>query len=112
MPTGRALAVVSRWDLVTDADDLIAAGREAHKRNRPEEQDEDAAEAVAGVGQALYAVLHDLGEPWYSLPGVEVMRAVRAFVTRPEPAEPFTVDEIEPLIVEPAGERLYLESWA
>jgi hypothetical protein len=113
--TSPAVAVISRFDLVvTDTDELIAAGREAHKRNRPEEQDEDAVAAVPDVGQALYAVLHEQGEPWYRMPGVEVVRGVRAFVAPEEPAEPFSdedADEVEP-IVEPAGERLYLESWA
>ena len=112
---GAPLAVVSRWDLVvTDTDALVAAGRQAHKRHRPEEQDEDAAVAVAGAGQALYALLHERGEPWYDLPGVEVVRGIRAYVQSQEAAEPFTDDDTETQapIEEPPGERLYLESWA
>lgn len=112
---GAPLAVVSRWDIVvTDADALLAAGRQAHKRNRPEEQGEDAAVSVAGVAHALYTLLHDRGEPWYDLPGVEVVRAIRAYVQPEEPAAPFTDDdeETEAPVAEPAGQRLYLESWA
>ncbi len=112
---GAPLAVVSRWDLlVVDSEALVAAGRQAHLRNRPEERDKDAVVAVAGVGQALYAVMHEIGEPWYDLPGVEVVRGVRAYVRPDEPAEPFTDDDAETdvPVAEPTGERLYLESWA
>ncbi len=112
---GTPLAVVSRWDLVvSDAEALVASGRQAHLRNRPDEQEEDAAVAVSGVGQALYAVLHERGEPWYDLPGVEVVRGVRAYVQPEQSAQPFTDDvaETEALVEEPPGERLYLESWA
>jgi hypothetical protein len=112
---GAALAVVSRWDLlVIDPQALVAAGREAHKRLRPEELDEDAEAAVAGVGQALDALTHERGELWYDLPGIEVVRGIRAYVAPNEPVEPFTddVEEIEAPVVEPEGERVYLESWA
>ena len=112
---GAPLAVVSRWDLVvTDSAVLIEAGRQAHKRLRPEEQDQDAAVAVAGVGQALYALMHERGEPWYDFPGLEVVRGMRAYVQPQEPAVSFTDDdaEMEAPVAEPAGERLYLESWA
>lgn len=113
--TGSALAVVSRWDLlVTDPEVLVTAGREAHKRMRPEELDEDAEVAVAGVGQALYALTHERGDLWYDLPGIEVVRGIRAYVAPDEPTEPFTDDdeETEAPVVEPEGERVYLESWA
>lgn len=109
------VSVVSRFDLlVKDAEALVKAGRDAHKRNRPEEQDEDAAVAVPNFGQALYAVLYERGEPWYDLPGVEVVRGIRAYVQPDEPAEPFTEDEaeVEVPIAEPAGDRWFRESWA
>ena len=112
---GPALAVVSRWDLlVTDPQALLAAGRDAHKRLRPEELDVDAEVAVAGVGQALYALTHERGELWYDLPGIEVVRGIRAYVAPDEPTEPFTDDiaETDAPVVEPEGERVYLESWA
>jgi hypothetical protein len=109
---GTPVAVVSRWDLVvTDTDALQQAGRLAHKRTY-DESDEDAAVAVSGVGSAMYAVLHERGEPWYDLPGVEVVRGVRAFIRPDEPVEPLTDDDIDEPIIEPAGERLYGESWA
>ena len=111
---GRPLAVVSRWDLVvTDTEALVAVGREAHLRNRPEEKEEDAAVAVCDAEQALYAVLHERGEPWYDLPGVEVVRGIRAYVQPEQPAEPYTNDdaETEARVEEPPGERLYFETW-
>lgn len=108
------ISVVSRWDLlVVDVAALVRAGREAHKRVYPGENDEDAAAAVPDAGQALYALCHDAGEPWYDIPGIEVVRGVRAYVRPDEPATPLSAeDDIEATIVEPAGERIFGESWA
>lgn len=76
-----ALSVVSRWDLaVVDADALLAAGRAAHQRNRPEEDEQDAAAAVANPANALCALLHERGEPWYEVPGVQVGYGVRVYL--------------------------------
>ncbi len=111
---GEPISVVSRWDLqVVDAVALIEAGREAHKRLQPRENDEDAAFAVPDAGRALYALLHEAGEPWHDMPGVEVVRGVRAYVRRHVPAGPLSPEDVgDETIVEPAGDRLYGESWA
>ncbi len=110
---GTPIAVVSRFDLVvTDSAALTEAGRQAHRRLREDEDEEDAAAAVSDVGQALYALLHERGEPWYELPGVEVVRGVRRYVRPDEPAVPLDEDDLEAPIVEPEGEQIYGESWA
>lgn len=76
-----ALSVVSRWDLqVTDSELLIASGRQAHRRSNSEEDEQDTAEAVADVASALQAVLHEHGEPWYSIAGVDVISGARVFL--------------------------------
>ncbi len=107
------LSVVERWDLVvTDADALVHAGREAHRRLWPEETDRDAEVAVPSAAQALYTLLHERGEPWYDLPGVEVVAGARAYVRPDEPHLP-AGDEIpdDTPIEQPSGEVLYSESW-
>ncbi len=110
---GTPVAVVSRFDLVvTDSAALTEAGRQAHRRLREGEDEEDAAAAVSGVGQALYALLHERGEPWYELPGVEVVRGVRRYVRPNEPAVPLDENDLEVPIVEPDGEQIYGEAWA
>ncbi len=114
MLNGDPLTVVSRWDLqLVDTAALVQAGRDAHRRVRPEETEDDAGVAVSGPGQALYALLHEAGEPWYDLPGIEVIRGARAYIRTEEAALPFADgEELDATIVEPAGERLYGESWA
>lgn len=83
-----AVSVVSRWDLaVVDAQALLAAGRAAHRRNRPEEDEQDAVAAIANPALALGAVLHERGEPWYELPGVEVGYGVRVYL-QPDELQP------------------------
>jgi hypothetical protein len=110
---GEPLTVVSRWDLhVVDTDELMQAGREAHMRLWPDENDEDAAVAVPNVGQAVYALLHEHGEPWYDLPGIEVVRGVRAYVRPIDPPTPLSdEDDYDEAIAQPPGERLFGESW-
>lgn len=110
---GEPISVVSRWDLrVVDATALVQAGRQAHKRLQPDENDEDAAVAVPDAGQALYALMHEAGEPWYDMPGVEVVRGTRAYVRPDEPAARLgDEDDVEEPIVEPAGERIFGETW-
>lgn len=111
---GDPISVVSRWDLqIVEVAALVRAGREAHRRLRPDETEDDAAVAVPGPGPALYALLHEAGEPWYDLPGVEVIRGARAYVRPEEAVLPLADEEdVETMIVEPAGERLYGETWA
>ena len=49
---GTEICVLSRWDLVvTDPDQLLAAGRAAHIRLQPRETAEDAEFAVPNTGQ-------------------------------------------------------------
>jgi hypothetical protein len=109
------LTVVERWDLVvTDADALVHGGREAHRRLWPKETDRDAQAAVPSAAQALYALLHERGEPWYDLPGVEVVAGSRAYVRPDEPVSPDEDDDDVPddiRIQQPSGEVLYGESW-
>ncbi len=110
---GAPVSVVSRWDLsIVDAKALLAAGRQAHKRLQPHENDEDAAAAVPDVGQALYALMHEAGEPWFQLPGVAVVRGARAYIQPDELAMTPEDDDFDAPIVEPTGRRLYGESWA
>lgn len=111
---GEPISVVSRWDLqILEAAALVQAGRAAHQRLRPQENDDDAAVAVPDAVQALYALLHEAGEPWYDMPGVEVVRGERAWFRPDEPATtPLRDDDDEAPITEPAGERLFGETWA
>lgn len=108
---GDLVSVVSRWDLrIEHPQALIASGREAHRRNRPEEDDEDAAVAVDSAAMALYAVLHEAGEPFYRLPGVQVTQGLRVFV-RPEEEPTPLDDDMSDTVSQPAGEVLFSESW-
>jgi hypothetical protein len=111
---GEPLTVVSRWDLqVVDTDELMQAGREAHKRLWPGENDEDAAVAVPNTSQAVYALLHEHGEPWYDLPGIEVVRGARAYVRPIDPPTPLSPeDDLGEAIAQPPGEQLFNEGWA
>jgi hypothetical protein len=111
---GEPLTVVSRWDLqVVDTDELMQAGREAHKRLWPGENDEDAAVAVPNTSQAVYALLHEHGEPWYDLPGIEVVRGARAYVRPIDPPTPLSYeDDLGEAIAQPPGEQLFNEGWA
>lgn len=67
---GTPLTVVSRWDLVvSDVEALVASGRQAHLRDRAgEHEEEDAAVAVSGVAQALYAVCISAVSPGTTCP--------------------------------------------
>lgn len=110
---GEPLSVVSRWDVVVvDIDALLRAGRDAHMRLRPDESDADAAVAVPTPGQAVYALLHERGEPWYNMPGVQVVSGVRAYVRPDERPTPLSDEtDYDEAITQPAGERLFGESW-
>ncbi|MBC7289908.1 MAG: hypothetical protein H5T83_01055 [Actinotalea sp.] len=114
---GDQLSVVSRWDLtVVDRDELLEAGRAAHRRLRPEETHEDAEVAVHDTAAALYALLHEAGEPWFDMPGVDVVAGTRAFI---EPAEtlapPPEIDEpgydLAEVLRPPDGRIPFTERW-
>lgn len=114
-----ALSVVSRWDLeVTDAPALVEAGRKAHLRLTPADSDEDAKVAIQDddIGPAIYALVHEYGEPWFDLPGVEVLGGHRAYIAAEED-QPMTMaapdddfPEGEPLRI-PDGEIVFSEGW-
>jgi hypothetical protein len=107
------VSVVSRWDLdVVDAAALVAAGREAHLRSWPRDDGTDAEVAVPGVPAALYALLHERGEPVFDLPGVEPGGA-RVFIAPDEPLEPFTgeVEDLTGAVTPPAGTVVMSEVW-
>lgn len=83
------LSVFSRWDLaIVDTDAVIAHGREAHRRYRPEENKRDAEAAVHDVSSALYEITHENGEPWYGTDGLEVIHGERIYVRPDEPLAP------------------------
>jgi hypothetical protein len=110
---GAPLSVISRWDLsLVDAQALLRAGRQAHQRLNPHENDEDAEAAVPDPAQALYALLHEAGEPWFDLPGVEVVSGARVFIEPDDPVAPPAEDDFDAPIVQPPGRRLYGDSWA
>jgi hypothetical protein len=107
------VSVVSRWDLdVVDAAALVAAGREAHLRSWPRDDGADAEVAVPGVPAALYALLHERGDPVLGLPGVEPGGA-RVFIAPDEPLEPFTgeVEDLTGAVTPPAGTVVMSEVW-
>ncbi len=110
---GSPLSVISRWDLtLIDAQALLRAGRQAHQRLNPDENDEDAEVAVPDPAQALYALLHEAGEPWFDLPGVDVAYGARVFIEPDDPVPTPADDDFDAPIVQPPGRRLYGESWA
>lgn len=113
-----AVSVVARWDLaVTNVSELISAGRAAHRRLQPDETEADAAVAIGdqAVGQALYAVCHEFGEPWFDLPGVQLAGGKRAYLQidlddlEDEDADEEALFDFVP--VAPEGQVLYSESW-
>jgi hypothetical protein len=118
-----AVSVVSRWDLgVVDVDALVAAGRAAHRRMRPEEDDADTAVAVDGPATAVQALLHEQGEPWYEVDGLQVLHGARVFLRPDAPAapevehddevlDPFLDDPVD-AVLPPPGEVVFSEGWA
>ena len=108
------LSVVSRWDVaVSSTDRLLEAGRAAHRSNRPEETAEDAAAAVSNEPAALYAILHERGEPWFEIPGIHVISGARAYVQPSSAAEPYDgdPDTLLDAVRAPEGSALHGESW-
>ncbi len=113
-PDGGLLSVLSRWNLlVFDEPELLAAGRAAHRRNRPEESEEDAGVAVTDASSALYAVLHEAGEPWIRVPGVRVVNAARVYVAPDEPPAPLPDDpeDFAQAVRLPPGRIIFSEGW-
>jgi len=110
---GEPLTIVERWDLeLVDAAALVAAGREAHVRTWPDETDDDARVAVESAADALYALRHERGEPWYDVPGIQVIYGARAYLRPDErPEGPSDEEDLEAPIGIPAGELLFSESW-
>lgn len=107
------VSVISRWDLdVVNTEALIAAGRVAHQRQRPEETDQDTAFAISDASAALYALTHEAGDPWWDIPGVEVLIGTRTYVVPDEPlAPPTDNDDLTPVVLPPPGRVAYSESW-
>ncbi len=113
------ISIVSRWDLeVSDLPALVEGGRAAHRRLQPEESEEDVRVAIPDddVGPALYALVHERGEPWYDLPGVFVLGGHRDYIDR-DGDQPMTAAETEDDLPElaplrlPDGEVVFSESW-
>ncbi len=98
---------------MVDEPELLAAGRTAHRRNRLEETEEDAALAVNDGSSALYAVLHEVGEAWFGVPGVRVMNAARVYVAPDEPPPPLPDDpeDIAQAVRLPPGRIVFSEGW-
>ena len=113
------ISIVSRWDLdVSDVPALVEGGRAAHRRLQPEESEEDVRVAIPDddLGPALYALVHERGEPWYDLPGVVVLGGHRDYIDR-DGDQPMTaaaaeddLPELAPLRL-PDGEVVFSESW-
>ena len=114
-----SVSVVSRWDLaVVDVDSLIRAGRSAWRRLWPEESEEDAAVSISDqdIGQALYALVHEFGEPWFEIPGVKMTTGQRVYLSTEASTQALDtiadedIDEMHMPVV-PQGEVLYGEAW-
>lgn len=111
-----AVSVVSRWDLdIIDPVAVVEAGRAAHQRMNPAETEVDSAARIGegDIGQALYAVVHEYGEPWFEIPGVGTVVAHRVYLRRDHdqlPLNESNQDYDQPPIA-PVGEILYSESW-
>ncbi|WP_375426194.1 hypothetical protein [uncultured Friedmanniella sp.] len=110
------VSVLSRWDLdITDAAALVRAARAAHRRMDPSESEADALAAIGEghVGQALYALVHEHGEPWFELPGVGMVSGHRTYLRRAPgepPLEALMLDHDQPPTA-PDGQILFSESW-
>ena len=111
----RAVSVMSRWDLdVIDPAALVQAGQAAHRRMNPSASEADAAAFIGegGVGQALYAIAHEHGEPWLEIPGVGTVTGYRAYLRRDDDEPPLDESQdYERAPTAPAGEVLLSESW-
>ncbi|MGC4940888.1 hypothetical protein [Kribbella sp. DT2] len=109
------ISLVTRVDLgVRDADELLTAGRAAHRRSWAEETEADAEVAVDDVVQAVYAIIHDAGEPWLDLPGTGLLAATRVYVSPEDyeaPHEDFSPEAVLEQVAVPDGMVVFSESW-
>jgi len=108
------LSSVSRWNLaVTDLDDLIAAGREAHRQATAGATAEDAALEITDAADAVHAILEARGEPWFDVPGIAVMHGLRLLIEPIDVPEQFDGDpeNATGAVLPPAGQLLITESW-
>lgn len=113
--SGQVVSVVSRWDLLVDEhEELLAEGRAAHRRNRPEETDDDADVAITTAPHALYAILHENSEPWFDLPGMRFLAGARLYVlpndgvVEPPPDDP---NQLQDWVAPPPGPIPFSEAW-
>jgi hypothetical protein len=120
------LTLVTRVDLgVRDTEELLSAGRAAHRRLQPEESEADALVAIGDEAQAVYALLHEAGEPWLDLPGTGLLAATRLYVAPDDYAPPgdgaedgdgdyddFSAEAVVEEVGVPEGTLLFSESWA
>ncbi|MEU8222184.1 hypothetical protein [Kribbella sp. NPDC048915] len=111
----QVLSVVSRFDLrVVDLDALLEAGRAAQER-QPDELDESGdREPVESAEQAIYEISREAGEPWFELPGVEMVAGGRAYVVPEAPFEPVDADaeDVVTELAAPNGVPTHAETWA
>jgi hypothetical protein len=106
------VSVVSRFDLrIADADAVLAAGREAHRRLWPKENEEDAVAAVSRIADALYSINHEAGEPWFDIPGAQPVSGARVFIAVDPEYDPPDPGEMEDDVSAPLGAVVYTEGW-
>lgn len=109
------ISVVSRWDLVVlSVEDLVGAGRSAHRRTWPQDTEEDANVAIAEPSNALYAILYEAGEPWFEIPGVEVVSGFRVYIAPSGPlqmTDDLDIEDQKAGVDAPEGAVLFGESW-
>ena len=109
---GEIVSVVSRFDLrIADADAVLAARREAHRRLWPKENEEDALAAVSRIADARYSINHEAGEPWFDIPGAQPVSGARVFIAVDQEYEPPDADEVEDDVSAPLGAVVYTEGW-
>lgn len=107
-----SVSVMSRWDLdIIDPAALIRAGQAAHQRANP--SDTDAASDIGEVGEALYAIVHEHGEPWFEMPGVGTVAGHRTYLRRDSDETPLGElgQDVDEPPVAPTGSVLFSESW-
>jgi hypothetical protein len=110
----QVISVVSRFDLrISDPDALVAAGRAAQERQPAEEDEIGERETVETVEHAIYAISREQGEPWFALPGVDVVAGARAYVVPEPPFEPLEADgeDVVGRLGAPYGAVTHTEIW-
>lgn len=111
---GGFISVVSRWDVaVTDAEELVRAGREVHLRQHPVDAEPDAEIAVPDPAAALMTIIGDSADLWFNIPGVEPVSGLHVGILPSGEIEPREVD-IEAVlddVAPPEGTVFFSESW-